>query len=298
MTVVESLTALPERVKSGEAALQLDGVGYKISRKIQEILDTGKLKELDDEKVNPRTIAINDLCRVYGIGPAKARKLIGMGYNSVEDLKKKKPPLNLRQKIGLKYLDEFEKSIPRKEVKSHLLFVQKAISNLDPKFKVECLGSYRRDLKECTELDFMVSHPNYHTLDSNYALNSMNSIKKCLSNYLTEEFSFGEHQLIGVARLEPWAKHRKFVLKLYPTESYYTGLLQFTGSSEFIRQLRRVAKIKGYKLTEYSLAERHPTERKGGKNYLVGPKIPLKSESDIFQILGVPYRTPNQRSIG
>lgn len=92
MTAVESLTAYPKRVSSGiylfiyvvflvslisyfvgEEALKLDGVGYKISKKIQEILDTKSLKELDQAKHDPRIHAINELCQIHGIGSETAR---------------------------------------------------------------------------------------------------------------------------------------------------------------------------------------------------------------------------------
>lgn len=36
------------RIKSGEEARKLDGIGDKISKKIDEFLNTGKLKKLDN----------------------------------------------------------------------------------------------------------------------------------------------------------------------------------------------------------------------------------------------------------
>jgi DNA polymerase/3'-5' exonuclease PolX len=40
---------------------------------------------------------------------------------------------------------------------------------------------------------------------------------------------------------------------LLPYESYYSGLLYFTGSKEFNIKIRSKAKILGYKLNEYGL---------------------------------------------
>lgn len=37
-----------KRIKSGEEAQKLDGIGDKISKKIDEFLGTGKLKKLDN----------------------------------------------------------------------------------------------------------------------------------------------------------------------------------------------------------------------------------------------------------
>lgn len=43
-----TLSALPERVKSGEEAKKLPGIGIKIAKKIDEFLQTGKLQKLED----------------------------------------------------------------------------------------------------------------------------------------------------------------------------------------------------------------------------------------------------------
>lgn len=43
-----TLGALPEKVKSGEEAKKLPGIGIKIAQKIDEFLQTGKLQKLED----------------------------------------------------------------------------------------------------------------------------------------------------------------------------------------------------------------------------------------------------------
>ncbi len=56
------------RVKSGEDAKHLPGVGEKIGKKIDEILRTGGLEKLDKIRKDDSSTAVNLLCRVYGIG--------------------------------------------------------------------------------------------------------------------------------------------------------------------------------------------------------------------------------------
>lgn len=53
--------------------LELDGVGVKIAKKIQEILDTGKLNKLDKMLAKPEIQAINLYCRISGVGQAAAK---------------------------------------------------------------------------------------------------------------------------------------------------------------------------------------------------------------------------------
>jgi hypothetical protein len=56
------------RVKSGEDAKHLPGVGEKIGKKIDEILRTGGLEKLDKIRKDDSSTAVNLLCRIYGIG--------------------------------------------------------------------------------------------------------------------------------------------------------------------------------------------------------------------------------------
>jgi len=43
-----TLSALSERIKNGEEAKKLPGIGIKIAKKIDEFLQTGKLQKLED----------------------------------------------------------------------------------------------------------------------------------------------------------------------------------------------------------------------------------------------------------
>lgn len=44
---VATLSGLPERVKNGQEAKKLPGIGEKIAKKIDEFLSTGKLQKLE-----------------------------------------------------------------------------------------------------------------------------------------------------------------------------------------------------------------------------------------------------------
>ena len=82
------MSKLDHRVTSGSDARKLDGIGAKIADKIDEFLQTGKLGKLDQIRANDANSSINDLTRVAGIGPAKAKMLVDAGFNSIEDLRK------------------------------------------------------------------------------------------------------------------------------------------------------------------------------------------------------------------
>ena len=102
-TAAGVLSKLPERIKSGAEAKKLEGIGTKISEKIDEFIATGKLRKLDKIRNEPESNAINELTRVAGIGPAKARELVDAGYSSIQDLRDNPEGLSKAQKIGLEH---------------------------------------------------------------------------------------------------------------------------------------------------------------------------------------------------
>ena len=84
--------------------------------------------------------------------------------------------------------------------------------------------------------------------------------------------------------------HRHIDIKLFPIESFFCALCHFTGSGEHNRKLRAVALSKGYKLNEYGL---YPIGTDGN----TGDPFPIYSEEEIFGILGIPYKTPQERNL-
>ncbi len=66
---VKALASLDHAVTSGAEAAKIDGIGIKLTKKIDEILATGKLQKLEKLKQDPDLAAIRLISRVSGIGP-------------------------------------------------------------------------------------------------------------------------------------------------------------------------------------------------------------------------------------
>ena len=121
---------------------ELPGVGKGTISRIKEILETGKLSELDgfeDEKDTRKKI-LDELQTVINIGRSNAVELVDKyKVKSVADLKKKhkKGEIELNDKIllGLKYHGVYQENIPRNEIKQVNKFlnrvVRKMINNMD-----------------------------------------------------------------------------------------------------------------------------------------------------------------------
>lgn len=91
-----------KRIESRDEARKLNGIGEKIAKKIEEFLQTGKLKKLENIHEDEEAQAINLLTRVSGIGPVKAAELVRGGIKTIEDLRNNHEKLTHHQMVGLK----------------------------------------------------------------------------------------------------------------------------------------------------------------------------------------------------
>ena len=92
-------------------------IGASTKKVILELLNTGKVGDLEKSRGNPKY----DFADVYGIGPKKAKDLVQAGIKNIDDLRKQQDELlNDTQKIGLLYYEDILLRIPREEIKAFL----------------------------------------------------------------------------------------------------------------------------------------------------------------------------------
>ena len=80
---------------------------------------------------------------------------------------------------------------------------------------------------------------------------------------------------------------------MVPYDEYACALIYFTGSAHFNRSMRNLAREMGMSLSEHSINEhvqRHNTEKIN-----MGVRIPTVTEEDVFKVLNLPYRSPDER---
>jgi len=247
-TVIKNLKAYDEPIKSLDDIKDIKGIGKRIHDKIQEILETGDLKQL--EKYNQNVKIINELTQIHGIGPAKAKELVEEhNIKSIEDLKEHPELLNDKQKIGLKYSDEFVLRIPRLEMEKHNKFLQDIIKTINPKIKFEVVGSFRRGAKDSGDIDVIVTHEDNPTNYDNIIKDIVAALKK--EKYLIDDLAMGTHKYLGVCKLKRH-KHFRRIDFLYATQHVWPfSLLYFTGNVDFNVIIRKVALEKGLSMSEY-----------------------------------------------
>ncbi|KAK2093524.1 hypothetical protein P7K49_027262 [Saguinus oedipus] len=272
----------PYKIKSGAEAKKLGfhfanhpGVGTKIAEKIDEFLATGKLRKLEKIRQDDTSSSINFLTRVSGIGPSAARKFVDEGIKTLEDLRKNEDKLNHHQRIGLKYFGDFEKRIPREE----MLQMQILLSTSIDLNSAESSG----------DMDVLLTHPSFTSESTKQVVEQLQKV-----HFITDTLSKGETKFMGVCQLpskndEKEYPHRRIDIRLIPKDQYYCGVLYFTGSDIFNKNMRAYALEKGFTINEYTI-------RPLGVTGVAGEPLPVDSEKDIFDYIQWKYREPKDRS--
>jgi len=287
---IKAIEKLPA-VKSLDDLTDVPGIGSGVKDRVAEVFATGHLLEADEAKEDYSLDAYNVLQEVHGIGPAKARDLIKQGIKTIAQLQEKATGnpdlLTHAQTVGLTYIDDLKKRIPRTEMEKHEAYVRRL---LPKEFEMVVVGSYRRGLPTSGDFDVMITS---RSLTELVAASHFQQFIDLLADegYLRGEFARGEHKFMGVCRLVgPGRKtYRHVDLLLCKPEEYWYTILYFTGSDVFNVSMRRHALTKGYSLSEHGL--------KRVRDGVPAPPV-MNSEKDIFDFLGLEYVIPTSRKGG
>lgn len=289
---IASIKNFPKKLETWEECSSLPYVGERLAKKIWEIVQTGHLRRLDH--VDPKQEALNLFVGVWGAGPTTAEAWVSQGLKTLEDLKNH-GKLTRQQEIGLKYYDEFLERMPREEAGMIEDVVKKAALNINPGLQAFACGSYRRGKPTCGDVDVIVSHPDGKSHEGVMA-KLLESLKS--TGFLTDDLTLadnGQHRkYLGVCKLPGEnTKHRRLDIIVVPYNEWACSLLYFTGSDYFNRSMRLLAKKNGMSLSEHSLNQ--GVIRKGSEKIFEGTPLPVFTEKDVFDYLGLEYREPHER---
>lgn len=280
-TAIKTIQAIPALhtiadVPTGKGT----GIGDKIHQKIQEILATGHLAAADRARTTRAPDAMDIFRNIYGVGPKKAADFIAAGYRTLDDLRAAAAEddkiLTKNMRIGLRHYDDFISRIPRAEMEKHeeMLLQSKPVT-----MSGVIVGSYRRGKPDSGDIDMLCScDPSDNSLKSFVA-----KLKE--GKYITDVLAQGETKCLAVCRL-PGQPYRRLDLLLTPPEEFPFAVLYFTGSDGFNVKMRQRALEKGYTLNEHALTQVATKTKVAG----------IRTEADIFRILGMVYKEPWERT--
>lgn len=307
--VIKVLKNYPEKItiKNYYELESIPGIGKNTINRIKEILENGKLEELEeftstynDKQYKQRKKVIESLTEVVGIGPNKAEEFYKLGIKNVEDLKKKikdgKIEVNEKIQLGLNYFGVYQGNIPRKEITEiKLKTLDKAIKKLNEKFPEEnnginyiICGSYRREKPTSGDIDILLFNSNEENIKgkkTQYLEPFIEILKEGKNPFLQDDLTDKNYQTkyMGFCKYKK-NPVRRIDIRFIKYKSYPYAILYFTGSMELNKKMREIAKNKGFKLSEYSL-----------EDIKTGKKFPAKNEKEIFNKLGMDYLDPKFR---
>lgn len=253
----------------------------EIRKKVAEVLTTGSLASAEALKADPTNDILELFQGIYGVGPVRAKELVELGINSLEDLRKYPELLNAKQTIGLQYYEPLRERIPRTEMVAHESLL---LGCLPAGLTGSLAGSYRRQKESSGDIDLLLRGGNASHLNRLV-------IHLTTTGYILETLAHGDKKFMGICRLEGSIPRRIDIL-LTSSEEYPYALLTFTGSDKFNVLVRAHANTLGYSLNEHRLS----LTEEGAAAGKALPASPLLTEEAILAFLGLAYIKPEDRT--
>ena len=275
--LVESVASI---VEDPERNLQdLPGIGKDLAAKIETIVTTGQLPQLEElrTQIPPGVL---DMLRLPGVGPKKVAVLFGtLGLTSLDQLKQAAQQGQVAELKGfgkkteesiLKHIDAAVAAGKRTflaTAQPEAEAVLASLRDLPSVEQAEVAGSCRRRRETVGDLDVLVA-----ANDSQEAMDSL-----------------AEHPLVTEVLSRGPTKQRvrltsglEMDLRVVATEAYGAALQYFTGSKEHNIVMRRRAQQRGLKLNEYGVFD--------GEERVAGA-----TEEDVYRTMDLPWIPPELR---
>ena len=267
--------------KGGIKALDaLPDIGTNISKKIAELLETGKLKYY--EKLQKKLpVHMGELTAVEGVGPKTVKTLYKhLKIRTLANLEQAARAGTIRTVPG--FHEKSEEKILNgiiflKQERGRLLLgdalllarqIIDALKKLSRVKEVIAAGSLRRRQETVGDLDLLaVSEDPEKVMDA-----------FCSLPHVGHVYAKGSSKSLVRLRRDLDAD-----LRVVPEESFGAALQYFTGNKAHSIAIRKLAIKKGLKLNEYGVFK--------GKKRIAG-----RTEEEVYQAIGLPYIEPEIRN--
>jgi DNA polymerase (family X) len=261
--------------------VKIPSVGKSIGEKIQEILSTGTLSELETlrEQIPP---GVRELTRIPGLGPKKAMVLYQeLGVGSVEELEAaiEDDRVAALPRFGAKTQDNIARGIGqlraaggRVKIDTALDVADGFIAALTPlkqARRVAYAGSLRRMRETIGDVDLLVAGIEAEPVMETFV--AQPSVTRVLAKGDTKSSVVTDRGL-------------QIDLRVVPPEAWGAAMIYFTGSKPHNIRIREIAVRKGLKLSEYGLFDAKS-----------GELLAAETEEAVYERLGMTMIEPTLR---
>lgn len=289
--VLDIIKNFPSEIKNSAQLSGIKGVGKNSLKNIDEIIEKGKLSKVMDDILDQTYLKyIDELDELYGIGKTKALEYYRTyGVKSIKDLQQlyADGKINLPDNvvIGLKYYGMAKEKIPRSDMIEIDNYLHNVVAKIDIELFCIICGSYRRQKETSNDIDVLIIHPSFKSVNSKPPVNYLNLFVKELkkNKFIVDSLTSDDvpTKYMGLCK---WNNViRRIDIRFIPYNSYYAATLYFTGSADLNKRMRVLADSLGYKLNEYGLYDDK------------GIQFEVNSEKDIFDLLALEYISPENR---
>ncbi len=292
---IKRIKTLTVPILSGEQAQKLDDIGPGIASVINEILRHGRIKTFEErvEGTTKRQAVMDIFLPIWGVTAKIAGLWYAKGYKTIEDLeagsstprsstKSPRSPLKLtdKQKLGIKYYEDFNKKIPREEVNAIVNEISNTID--DAGVAVIGVGPYRSGEENVDEIEILIKG-----LSGKAALKKIVTTlsKKGLFQIVNPDLGTLDAKKFVGACAYAGTRH-KITIYLLPEDDVGIFLLFSTGPKNFIANIKEQAAILNYRLDAKGLVKLSMDNDEF---------INTPTEEDIFKELSMTYVEPWDR---
>ncbi|NOX44383.1 MAG: hypothetical protein GXO72_01410, partial [Caldiserica bacterium] len=266
---------IEDLVREGRVT-ELPGVGKSIAEKIEEIVNTGRLRYHEELK-RKLPIDLHSLTQVEGVGPKIAKLLYEhLGVRNLDDLERAAREHRIRTVPGLgpKVEEKILRGLAeaRKTEKRVLLGIALPLAeNIREKLRasglfsaVEIAGSVRRGKETIGDIDILGISDRPEEASELFA--GLPDVEEVLAKGPKKtSVRLGDGLQVD--------------LRIVPEDSFGAALQYFTGSQAHNIRLRERAISRGFKLNEYGVF-------KGQK------KVAGRTEEEVYRVLGLAWIPP------
>lgn len=282
--VVLTLESLPEdieRIYESGRLRKIPGVGEGIAKKMEELLETGKLEYYEELKKS-LPVGLVEMLLVPDVGPKTAKLLYEkLGVKSIDELEKAARAGSVRGIEGmgektegniLRGIELLRRRTGRMLLGTAYQLSQSIIDRLrrmDEVERITTAGSIRRMKETIGDIDILVTSLKPKPVMDVFT--NLPGVTQVLAHGDTKSSVIMENQV-------------QVDVRVVKSESFGAALQYFTGSKEHNIKLRELAGKKGLKISEYGVFSVKSGKRIGGKE-----------EEEVYAGVGLPCMAPELR---
>ncbi|HAA89011.1 MAG: DNA polymerase/3'-5' exonuclease PolX [Thermoanaerobacterales bacterium 50_218] len=258
---------------------EIPGIGEALAAKIEELVKSGRLRYHEElkKKVPP---GLREMLQIPGVG-AKTVQIIykHLNISSIDELEEAARKRQLQELPGigkkteeaiLHGISSLRQSAKRWNLNFANAIAKEIVSYMNDGEKVnkiEIAGSYRRGKETVGDLDIVVSSSDPSAVVEKFVA----------APWVKEVVAKGETKATVITRWEI-----RVDLLVAESQSFPSALLHFTGSAAHNIHLRRLARERGWKISEHGILQ--------GESAFYPA-----SEEEFYQALGMSYIPPELR---